>query len=141
MAVSMQKMSVVVDAGLAQFWRDHRQSPPPDVSFLFFLQSIVQEVKGEPEAALTSLLTADRLHPGSDSTSLNLARLYHKLAGTATDPKQRETYAFAARDRFVEYIALGYRGRPAPSDVQKELADLEAECSGASRPADKKPNP
>jgi hypothetical protein len=136
MALSMSKMSVVVDAGLAQFWRDRRQPPPPDTYFLFFLQSIVQEVKGEPEAALASLLTADRLHPRFDSTNLNLARLYHKLAGTTTDPKQRETYARAARDRFTEYIALDYCGRPAPPDVQKELADLEAGCSVTNLPAD-----
>jgi hypothetical protein len=128
MAVSMSKMSVVVDAGLKQFWPDHRQPPPPDTYFLFFLQSIVQEVKGEPEAALTSLLTADQLHPKFDSTNLNLARLYHKLAAAIADPQQRETYAIAARDRFVEYIALAYHGRVASTEDQKELAQLEAAC-------------
>jgi hypothetical protein len=137
MAVSMHKMSVVVDAGLAQFWPDHQQSPPPDTYFLFFLQSIVQEIKGEPEAALASLLTSDRLRPRSDSTDLNLARLYHKLAGTATDRKQRETYAHAARDRFAAYIALAYRSRPVPQEAQKELADLEAGCSVTNQPVDK----
>jgi len=103
----------------------------------------VQEVKGDPDAALASLLTSDRLHPRFDSTNLNLARLYHKLAGTAADPRQRETYARAARDRFAEYISLAYRGRPAPPEVQKELADLEAGCSIANQPADqadKKPD-
>jgi hypothetical protein len=138
MAVAMNKMSVVVNAGLNQFWRDHQQPPPPETYFLFFLQSIVQEIKGEPEAALESLLTADRLHPKFDSTDLNLSRLYHKLAGNAADPEQRETYANAARDRFVEYIAQVYRGRAATPEDQKELAELEAECSATSNPADKK---
>jgi hypothetical protein len=144
MVSSIRKMEIVIDAGLVQFWRDRRQSPPLDTYFLFFLESIVQEVKGEQEAALTSLLTSDRLHPGFDSTNLNLARLYHKLAGTAADPRQRETYARAARDRFAAYIALAYRSRPAPPEMQKELADLEAGCSVANQPAhkaDKKPSP
>jgi hypothetical protein len=128
MALSMNKMSVVVDAGLKQFWRDRLQPPPPETYFLFFLQSIVQEVNGEPEAALTSLLTADRLHPKFDSTDLNLSRLYHKLATATADPKQRELYLIAARDRFVQYISLVYRGRTPPPEVQKELAEREAEC-------------
>jgi hypothetical protein len=93
MAPPMHKMEIVVDAGLKQFWPDHRQPPPPETYSLFFLQSIVQEVNGEPEAALESLLTSDRLRPKFDSTNLNLARLYHKLATTASDLKQRETYA------------------------------------------------
>lgn len=138
MAKSMGKMSVVVDAGLAQFWSDRQHSPPPETYFLFFLQSIVQEVKGEPEAALESLLTADRLHPKFDSINLNLALLYHKLAGTVVDSKQKETYARAARDRYEEYIALTYRGRAAPADVQKKLAEFEAACSVASQPVETK---
>ena len=129
MAVAMQKMSVVVDAGLKQFWPDRRQAPPPDTYFLFFLQSIVQEVNGEPEAALASLLTSDQLHPKFDSTNLNLARIYRKLASAATDPRQKETYASDAKDRFAEYIALAFRGRPAPPEIQKEMADIEAEYS------------
>jgi hypothetical protein len=135
MAVPMRKMSVVVDAGLAQFWPDHRQPPPPETYFLFFLQSIVQEVNGEPEAALASLLTSDRLRPKFDSTNLNLARLYHKLAGTAADPKLRETYATASRDRFAEYIALHYHGHDATPGDQKELAELETECSATNQTA------
>jgi hypothetical protein len=135
MAVPMRKMSVVVDAGLAQFWPDRRQPPPPETYFLFFLQSIVQEVEGDPEAALASLLTSDRLRPKFDSTNLNLARLYHKLAGTAADPKQRETYATASRDRFAEYIALHYHGHDATPGDQKELAELEAECSATNQTA------
>ena len=138
MAAAMHKMSIVVDAGLAQFWSDRQQPPPPETYFLFFLQSIVQEIKGEPAAALESLLTADRLHPKFDSTALNLSRLYHKLAGTTTDSKLREAFAIAARDRFAEYIALVYRGRPATPEDQKELAELETECSAISNPADKK---
>ena len=142
MAVPMRKMAIVVDAGLAQFWPDRRQPPPPEAYFLFFLQSIVQEVNGEPEAALASLLTADRLHPKFDSTNLNLARLYRKLAKAATDPKLKETYARAAQDRFAEYVAIAFRNRPAPPEVQKEFADIKAEYSALSQPAsaDSKPN-
>jgi len=128
MAVPMSKMAVVVDAGLKQFWPNHQQPPPPDTYFLFFLLSIVQEVNGEPEAALTSLLTSDQLHPKFDSTNLNLARLYRKLSKTATDPKQRETYARAAQDRFAEYIALAFRDRTASPEVQKEFEDIKADA-------------
>lgn len=141
MAVPMRKMSVVVGAGLKQFWPDRQQPPPPDTYFLFFLQSIVQEIKGEPEAALTSLLTSDRLHPKFDSTNLNLALLYHKLAGTTADPNQKMAYARAARDRYAEYIALTYRGRATPPEVRKKLADFEAGCSVTNQPAETKPGP
>jgi hypothetical protein len=141
MAVSMLKMSTVVDAGLAQFWPDRKQTPPPETYFLFFLQSIVQEIKGEPEAALTSLLTSDRLHPKFDSTNLNLAFLYHKLAGTTADPKQKMACARAAMDRYTEYIALTYRERAAPPEVRKTLADFEAGCSVTNQPSETKPGP
>jgi hypothetical protein len=136
MAMPMRKMAIVVDAGLAEFWRDRRQPPPPDTYFLFFLQSIVQEVNGEPDAALASLLISDRLHPKFDATNLNLAHLYRKLAQTAKDPQQ-QTYARAAKDRFSEYIALAFRNRPAPPEVQKEFADIKAGCSVANQPVDK----
>ena len=135
MAAPMRKMAIVVDAGLAEFWHDRQPPPPPEAYYLFFLQSIVQEVNGEPEAALTSLLTADGLHPGFDAINLNLARLYRKLAGTAQDPQQRETYACAARDRFAEYIALAYRGRAATPEDQKEFAGFQAACSATNQPA------
>lgn len=131
MAVAMRKMSVVVDAGLAQFWPDPAQPPPPETYFLFFLKSIVQEVRGEPAAALASLLTADRLRPQFDSIQLNLALLYHQMAGTAADANQKENYASAARDRYEEYIALTWRGRAAPVEVQKKLVEFEAECAAA----------
>jgi hypothetical protein len=137
MAVPMSKMSVVVDAGLAKFWPDHRQPPPPDIYFLFFLKSIVQEVSGEPEAALASLLTSDNLHPKFDSTCLNLARLYRKLSKTAADPGQRAVYAHDAQNKFAEYMALAFRGRPAPPDVQKEFADIKAESSALPQPIGK----
>jgi hypothetical protein len=149
MALPMRKMAIVVEAGLAEFWRDRRQPPPRETSYLFFLQSIVQEVRGDPEAALASLLTSDRLQRGSDATNLNLALVYHKLAGTAQDPRQRETYARAARDRYAEYITLAFRSRPAPPEIRQKLANLEAEClapvqpmgSGESETPGKKPNP
>jgi hypothetical protein len=136
MALPMRKMAIVIEAGLAEFWHDRQQPPPPETHYLFFLQSIVQEVNGDPEAALASLLTSDRLRRRSDATNLNLALVYHKLAGTARDPQQRETYARAARDRYLEYIALAYRGRPAPPEIRQELANLEAECSTPALPSD-----
>jgi hypothetical protein len=77
---------------------------------------------------LASLLTSDSLHPNFDSTSLNLARLYRKLSKAAVDPKQKMTYARDAQDRFAEYIALAFRGRPAPPDVQKEFEDIKADA-------------
>jgi hypothetical protein len=139
--VPMRKMAAVVDAGLAEFWPDRRQSPPSNTYFLFFLRSIVQEVNGEPEAALTSLLTADNLHPRFDAINLNMARLYHKLADADADPKQREIYARDACDRFEEYITLAFRGRRAPPEVEKELEDIKADYKILSQPAgtDRKP--
>ena len=140
-STALHKMKVVVAAGLAEFWPDQRQSPPPQTYFLFFLRSLVEEVEGEPDAALTSLLTADRLRPGFNSTVLNLSRLHRKLAATATDAPQRATDLHAARDRFAEYIHLVYRDRPLPPAVRQEMADLDAACSAApaSAPAQKAP--
>jgi hypothetical protein len=141
MAEAMGKMSVVVEAGLVQFWPDHQQTPPPEIYFLFFLKSIVQEVNGELEAALASLLTADQLHPKFDSTQLNLALLYHKLAVTTNDLKRKELFLLAARDRYVEFIALTYRGRPAPPEVQKQLAEFESDCAATKTVPETKPVP
>jgi hypothetical protein len=135
MAPPMHKMAVVVDAGLAEFWRDRQRPPPQETYYLFFLQSIVQEVNGQPEAALSSLLTADHLHPGFDAINLNMARLYRKLAGSAQDSRQRETYERAARDRFAEYIALAFQGRPVPLEIHKEMGDIEAEYSAVTKAA------
>jgi hypothetical protein len=128
MAASLHKMSVVVEAGLQEFWPDQRQAPPPATYFLFFLRSLIEEVKGEPDAALASLLMSDRLHPNFDSTNLNLSQLYRKLAGTATNPEQKKTYTFAARDRFATYLKLVYRGRQPPPEANAEMAALEAGC-------------
>jgi len=135
-ALTVKKMSVVVEAGLTEFWRDRRGPPPPATSYLFFLKSIIQEVTGEPEEALSSLLTSDRLRPRFDATNLNLARLYRKLAASASDPQQRHTYACAARDRFTAYIRLAFRSRPPPPDILQELGSIESECASAGRPAD-----
>jgi hypothetical protein len=134
MVSSIRKMEIVVNAGMDKFWSDRQQPPPPETYYLFFLQSLIQEVKGEPEAALASLLTSDQLRPKFDSTNLNLARLYRKLASAAVDPKLREIYARNAQDRFAEYIAIEFRGRPAPPDVQKEFEEIKNESSAASRP-------
>jgi hypothetical protein len=129
MAASLDKMSVVIDAGLAEYWRDRQQPPPIGTYFLFFLRSLIQEVTGQPEAALASLLMSDQLHPRFDSTNLNLSRVYHKLATTTADPQQRETYRRAARDRYADYVRLLYRDRPPPPEVQAEMASLAAECA------------
>jgi hypothetical protein len=131
----LHKVAVVADAGLTQFWPDRRQPPPPQTYYLFFLRSLVEEMEGMPEQALNSLLISDQLHPGFDATNLNLARLYHSLAGLTKDTVQQERYAAAARDRFSQYILLAYRGRTPPPDLQKELADYEAQCSGTNHAA------
>jgi len=129
MVAALQKMSVVVEAGLTEYWRDRQQPPPPQTSYLFFLKSLIEEVKGDADAALASLLMSDRLHPGFDSTNLNLSRLYHELSQATQNPQQRETYLLAARDRFAEYIKLFYRDRQPTPEVRAEMAGLEAECS------------
>jgi len=84
------------------------------------------------------LLTADRLHPQFDAIQLNLALLYHKLAEAATDPGQRTTYAHSARDRYAEYINLGFRDRRPPPEVRVKMASLEAACATASNPGQSK---
>lgn len=138
MVLSLRQMDTVVEAGLAKFWPDRQQPPPPETSYLFFLQSLVQQVTGQPKAALESLLTSDRLHPRFDSTDLNLAQLYRQLAPKASTPQEEQMDLNNARDRFEEYISLAYRGRPAPPEVQKELAEIEAECA-APPPLSKAP--
>jgi hypothetical protein len=140
MAASLHKMSVVVEAGLTEYWPDQKQPPPPETYFLFFLRSLIEEVTGQPDAALASLLLSDRLHPNFDSTNLNLSRLYHKLAGTAQSPQQSETYLLAARDRFAAYLKLVYRGRQPPPEERAEMAGLEAECLNLTEPAQKNPH-
>ena len=138
MAAALHKMSVVVTAGLAEYWPDQKQPPSPELSFLFFLRSLIEEVTGQPDAALASLLIADQLHPNFDSTNLNLSRLYRKLSATAQNLPQRETYLHAARDRFAAYTKLAYRNRPPPPEVRTEMAGLEAECSALATAAQKK---
>jgi hypothetical protein len=129
MVANLHKMTLTVEAGLADFWRDRQQPPPPETYFLFFLQSLIQEVRGEPDAALASLLISDQLHPRFDSTNLNLSRLYHKLAGNSQNLQQRETYLLAARDRFATYLKLVYHGQPPPPEARAEMAGLETECA------------
>jgi hypothetical protein len=129
MVFDLKRTETVVDAGLDKFWPDHRQSPPPEMSYLFFLQSIVQQVKGQPQAALESLLTSDRLRPHFAPTNLNLAELYRVLAATAQTPEQQRIYLQDAKSRYGDYVGIEFRGRPAPPDVQKELSDIQAECA------------
>ncbi len=136
-AVSLRKLSLVVEAGLAEFWVDRRQAPPPQTQFLFFLRSLVEEVQGNLEAALASLLMADRLSPGSDSTNLNLSRLYRKLADVATDPAQRAVDLRAARDRYAAYMKIAYGRRSTPAPVRQEMADLDAACAALPAPSHK----
>lgn len=129
MVLDLKKTETVVDAGLDKFWPDHRQSPPSETSYLFFLQSIVQQVKGQPQAALESLLTSDRLRPHFGPTNLNLAELYRGLAASAQTPQQQQIYLQDAKSRYGDYVGIEFRGRPAPPEVQKELSDIQAECA------------
>jgi hypothetical protein len=131
----MHNMEVVVEAGLAEYWRDQQQPPPRKIAYLLFLRSVVQEAKGEPEAALETLLTSDRLRSGEDATNLRLARLYRKLAGTGANSQQREVYARASKKRFETYIALAFRGRPASPEILQEIKKLETDYSFLGQPA------
>ncbi len=125
--VLLGKMAIVVDGGIAEFWSDRKQPPPSATYFLFFLRAILQEVNGDLNAALTSLLTADQIHPRFDSTKLNLARLYRKLGKTDIALPQRMTYAEGARAQFAEYLTLAFRGRPLPPEVQQERDAIQSE--------------
>ena len=133
MESAMRKMAVTVDAGLAQFWTDHQTPPPPQIWYLFFLKSIVQEVDGNPQGALASLLTSDSMRPRFDSTNLNLGRLYHRLAANTTDGSQKENYARQARDRFATYMALAFRGRVPPTEVRQEMESLEVDYEAITK--------
>lgn len=130
----IHKMDVVVEAGLAQFWPDRQQPPPPRVFLLFFQKAIVQEINGNPHAALASLLTSLRLNPDFDATYLNLARLYRNLAHATEDMPRRASYALAARDRLGEYIARAFRNLPVPAEFRQEFEDTKAESLPPARP-------
>jgi hypothetical protein len=130
--VPMNKLAIVVDAGLAEFWRDRRQPPPPETFYLFFMKAIIQEVSGDAQGALDSLLLADRLHPGFPEVSLSLSRVYRRLASDPAHHQQRPEYACAARDRFAQYLKLAFRDRPVPAQAKQDLATIEAECRSAS---------
>lgn len=110
MVLSLRKMEATITAGFAQFWTDHHEPPPQETSYLFFLQSLVQEVKGDENGALESLLTSDQLHPGFAPTNLNLSLLYRKLADTAKNPDQKKAYLEDAKERYGIYMTLTYRG-------------------------------
>jgi hypothetical protein len=130
---AMRKMAVVTDAGLNQFWADKQQSPPQQIWYLMFLDSIVHEVQGDLESALATLLLSDHLRPRFQATNLNLARLYRKLAARVTDQSQQAAYALGARDRFAAYVAATFHGRPPPAEVNQELASIEAECTALAQ--------
>ena len=87
----MNKLGIVIDAGLAEFWRDRRQPPPAETYYLFFMKAIVQEVTGDLEGALQSLLRSDQIHPGFADVSLGLSRVYRRLAEMgALSPMRRD---------------------------------------------------
>jgi hypothetical protein len=130
----VHKMDVVVEAGLAEFWRNRQQSPPPQTFLLFFQKSIVQEINSNLSAALASLLTSNQLNPGFDATYLNLARVYCKLAHTAQDSLQRKTYSVAARDHLGDYIQRAFTNLPVPAELRQEFEDMKAECLSFPRP-------
>ena len=148
MVSSIRKMATVVDAGLAEFWltaASRRRRKP----IIFYFSIFVQEVNDEPEAALSSLLTADRLRPGFDAINLNLARLYRELAGGLPRfPAAANVSARCARP-VRQNISVEFPGRPAPPEFRKEMADIEAEYSAVTnsssdketKPAEKKPLP
>ena len=123
--LEMRKMSVVVEAGLTQLWRNRQAQPPPEIWNLLFLQSIVQEVNGSLHEALNSLLLADQLRPRFDSINLNLARLYRRLSSSVSDEAHKQTYSQTARDRFALYIQRTFRGRTPPLEVSQEMAAME----------------
>jgi hypothetical protein len=129
MALDLQKTEAVVGAGLDKFWLDHRQSPPPETSYLFFLLSIVQQVNGQSQAALDSLLMSDRLRPHFGPTNLNLAELYRVLAAAAQTSQQQQSDLQDAKSRYEEYLTIEFHGRPVPPEVEKEWSDIQAECA------------
>ncbi len=130
---ALKKMAVVVDAGLNEYWPDRHVDPPPRTAFLFFLKSLIEDVTGQPKAALDSLLISDKLQPKFDSTQYNLSRVYKELAQAAASDQERETDYRAARDRFAQYIQLSYLGRVPPPEVSQEMADLEAKCAASNQ--------
>lgn len=133
MESAIYKMTLVLNGAFAEYWPDRQQPPPASISYLFFLRSLIEEVEDKPEAALGSLLLSDQLHPGFDSTNLNLAQLYRKLADATADAKQAAAYRQSARDRYANYIKLVYRGRQPPADVSDEMAKYEAACAATQK--------
>ncbi|HZR19368.1 MAG TPA: hypothetical protein VFE51_18920 [Verrucomicrobiae bacterium] len=123
--LAMRHMTVVLESGLTQLWPDRSAQPAAEIWNLVFLQSIVHEVTGAPQKALASLLLADQLRPGFDSINLNLARLYFRLAQGEANRPQKETFIRNARDRFLAYIQLEFRGRTPPPEVLAEKAGIE----------------
>ena len=125
----MQKMAVVVEAGLQQFWPD-RSAPPPTVTWqLLFLKAIVEEVGGHPHAAIESLLTSQRLNDRYPATAFNLAMLYRDQALQSDDPGQRRAYAEQARESLNAY----HRRIATPAEVVAALGEefqLERAVSG-----------
>ena len=124
--VAVQKMAMVIEAGLRQFWTDPTQAPPVRVWNLVFLKSILQEATGHPQEALASLLLADELRPGFDAINLNLARLYFRLAKTSSDFAQAQTYRRNAQQRFAHYVQVAFRGRTPPPEIQQEMQSINA---------------
>ncbi|MDA1044456.1 MAG: hypothetical protein O3C57_04450 [Verrucomicrobia bacterium] len=122
----LRKMDVVVNAGLQTYWPD-RASPPPRATWhLFFLKSILDEIRGMPETAIESLLISERLNGGFRATRLNLAKLYCKLSLGSEEPTLRRDYALKA----VESLGKHLRREPTPEMI---TAMLGAECLAAAQ--------
>lgn len=122
---ALQKMAVVVDAGLDQFW-PRRRGPAPAITWqLFFLRSMEQEVNGQLSDALASLRLSDQLRPGFDSINLNMARLCFHLCQTDLPSQKKVEFSREASHRFAEYIKLAYRGRTPSTEIRQEQSAIE----------------
>lgn len=115
----LRKMEVVVAAGLQQFWPDRVSAPPPACWQLFFLQAIVQELRGQPEAAIESLLISERLNGSFPATRYNLAMLYRDQALGSEDPASRARYARQALDSLHRHL----RRPPTPAEITAILGE------------------
>jgi hypothetical protein len=104
---------------MRQFWPD-RAGPPPSACWqLFFLQAIVQEVQGEPEAAIESLLTSARLNGSFRATHYNLAMLYRDLALASDGDPTRRAYAQQAVQSLEAYL----RHTATPEEITAMLGE------------------
>ncbi len=123
----LRKMEVVVNTGLDQFWPARVGPPPYKTAYLLFLRSLIEEIRGEPETAVETLLLADRTRPRFEATNRNLAYLYARLASETKNRKKRAEYTRASWERFNEFQRLAFRGRPLPPEALREKEALRAQ--------------